>query len=47
MATHQADLSSLNDNEQEVLRLLVQGHTVKSIAALTRRSEASRSESVV
>lgn len=39
-----ADLSSLNEHERAVLGLLAQGHTVKSIATLTRRSEASVNE---
>lgn len=38
------DLSSLNDTERAVLSLLAQGHTVKSIATLSGRSEASVNE---
>jgi DNA-binding CsgD family transcriptional regulator len=38
------DLSSLNEAERTVLGLLAQGHTAKSIAAATGRSEASVNE---
>lgn len=38
------DLPPLNDHEHTALRLLAQGHRVKSIAALTGRSEASVNE---
>jgi DNA-binding CsgD family transcriptional regulator len=44
MTVVETDLSSLNDHERTVLGLLAQGHTVKSIATLTRRSEASVNE---
>jgi DNA-binding CsgD family transcriptional regulator len=44
MTLAETDLSSLNDHERTVLGLLAQGHTVKSIATLTRRSEASVNE---
>lgn len=38
------DLSSLNTAEREVLTLLSQGHTAKSIAVLTGRSEGAVNE---
>lgn len=38
------DLSRLNQSERAVLALLAQGHTAKSIAALTGRSEAAINE---
>jgi len=38
------DLSSLNPAEREVLALLAQGHTAKSIANLTGRTEGSVNE---
>lgn len=39
-----ADLSSLTSAERAVLQLLAQGHTIKSIAAFTGRSEGSFNE---
>ncbi|GAA3998830.1 helix-turn-helix transcriptional regulator [Sphingomonas humi] len=39
-----AVLGELNEREREVLRLLAAGHTVKSIAAMLARSEASINE---
>jgi DNA-binding CsgD family transcriptional regulator len=44
MADRAPDLSPLNEAERTVLRLLAQGHTAKSIAAATGRSEASVNE---
>lgn len=38
------DLSRLNDSEREILRLLAQGHTAKSVADLTGRSVGSVNE---
>ncbi|NWK95201.1 hypothetical protein DM806_05885 [Sphingobium lactosutens] len=38
------DLSQLNDGEREVLRLFAQGHTAKSVAALTGKSVGSINE---
>ncbi|WP_179504294.1 MULTISPECIES: helix-turn-helix domain-containing protein [unclassified Sphingomonas] len=39
-----AALATLSDKELEILRLLTAGHTIKSIAALLDRSEASINE---
>lgn len=38
------DISQLNENEREILRLLAQGHTAKSIASVTGRSVSSVNE---
>jgi DNA-binding CsgD family transcriptional regulator len=41
MSSNSPDLSRLNAAEREALRLLASGHTAKSIAALTGRSEGA------
>jgi DNA-binding CsgD family transcriptional regulator len=38
------DISQLNENEREILRLLAQGHTAKSVASLTGKSVSSVNE---
>jgi DNA-binding CsgD family transcriptional regulator len=44
MQDETTDLSRLNDSEREILRLLAQGHTAKSVAELTGRSVGSVNE---
>lgn len=44
MQDEMMDLSRLNEVEREILRLLAQGHTVKSVAALIDRSVGSVNE---
>lgn len=41
---HPRALEALNDNELEILRLLANGHTAKSIAASLGRSETAINE---
>jgi DNA-binding CsgD family transcriptional regulator len=43
-AVHNPPFATLTDKEQEILRLLAAGHTVKSIAAQLDRSETSINE---